>query len=531
MVDPFSPARLLPARPNLDHLRVQAKALLDAALSGDAASIARLNAVPTAPATPPLLADAQFALAREYGFPSWPRLVAHVEALNAARSAPDPADHERIVKLFRAAVNDNHVDALRPLLANEPLARALVNAPIFDFGARPLSRGKRDDAMTDLLIAHGADVNAKSDWALGGWGLLDDADEATARRLIARGAIVDIFAAAHLDDLPRLIELLDADPSLVHAKGGDGCRPLHYALTEAAIDLLLSRGAEIDARDDDHTSTAAQWALPRPPDERGAGNPPRALTRVRWLVDRGATVDIFMAASLRDARRLAAMLDADPRSIDARVNMPGYAPCPVGPGGHIYTFSLIAGRSPLQIAHAAGNAECLRLLLDRSTPQQRFLAACTTGDEAAARDALARDPTLMSTMTPSEQRALPDAAWAGDAAAVRLMLDLGFELLAQGPDTGTALHCAAWHGRPQIVAMILNHPRVRAELSRVVQAIEPTHNGTPLGWCCHGSLYGRNASGDYGEVARQLLMHGAVPSDLTSHAAPDVREAMAQFGL
>ena len=58
-------SRDLPPNPNLEHLKKQAKALLDA--------LRQQNADAT-------LVDAQHALAREYGFPSWPKLKAHVEA-------------------------------------------------------------------------------------------------------------------------------------------------------------------------------------------------------------------------------------------------------------------------------------------------------------------------------------------------------------------------------------------------------------------------------------------------------------------
>lgn len=59
-------SRQLPARPNLDHLKHQAKDLL-----GD---LTRTN--PGAK-----LADALHALARDYGFATWPALKAHVESL------------------------------------------------------------------------------------------------------------------------------------------------------------------------------------------------------------------------------------------------------------------------------------------------------------------------------------------------------------------------------------------------------------------------------------------------------------------
>jgi hypothetical protein len=62
----------LPARPSLDHLRKQAKALLK--------TLRQEN--PDASLT-----EAQHAVAGQYGFASWPRLKAHVEQL-AARSEP-----------------------------------------------------------------------------------------------------------------------------------------------------------------------------------------------------------------------------------------------------------------------------------------------------------------------------------------------------------------------------------------------------------------------------------------------------------
>jgi len=61
-------AKKLPARPNLEHLRGQAKARL--------AALKKRNARAR-------LADAQLAVARECGFKSWPALTRHVETLRA----------------------------------------------------------------------------------------------------------------------------------------------------------------------------------------------------------------------------------------------------------------------------------------------------------------------------------------------------------------------------------------------------------------------------------------------------------------
>src|SRR5262245_40638073 len=82
----------LPPRPNLDHLRSQAKALLAALQSGDADAIATIHEhLPAANGmtaeqirkTPFRLADAQSAVARKTGFASWPQLGRHVEQLRA----------------------------------------------------------------------------------------------------------------------------------------------------------------------------------------------------------------------------------------------------------------------------------------------------------------------------------------------------------------------------------------------------------------------------------------------------------------
>jgi uncharacterized protein (TIGR03067 family) len=82
----------LPARPNLDHLRRQAKALLSALVSHDTDAAATvLNHLPAAKgmtvaqvlATRYRLADAQSAIARKTGFASWPHLARHVDQLRA----------------------------------------------------------------------------------------------------------------------------------------------------------------------------------------------------------------------------------------------------------------------------------------------------------------------------------------------------------------------------------------------------------------------------------------------------------------
>ena len=192
------------------------------------------------------------------------------------------------------ALRDGDVERVRELLAEHAEVRAAVNEPIGPFDSRPVAMVKKNLPLLDVLLAHGADLNLKSDWWAGGFGLLEyDCTPEEAAPLIERGAVVDVWAAAHLGMFDRLRELVDADPSLVHARGGDGKTPLHCARTVEIARYLLDRGADIDARDVDHESTPAQYLVREAPDV------------ARLLVDRGAWFDIFIAVGLRDrgARR------------------------------------------------------------------------------------------------------------------------------------------------------------------------------------------------------------------------------------
>ena len=497
--------RTLPARPSIEWLKKTAKERL--------VSLRAENADAS-------LAESQLAVAREYGFISWRALVDHLETLKPAET-PIPGDRKARERLLLLAIRAKRLHDAKDVLEADP---TLVNAPISDFGQRPISAAARHLPMVDLLLAFGADINQKSDWWAGGWGVLETADDATAEAMIARGAIVDIFAAAHLNKMDRLRELLAGDPSLVHAKGGDGCRPLHFAWSPEVMDILLSYGADIDARDVDHESTAAQWALSRPAEEYpNDSDRAQGLPRVRWLVERGASTDIFMLSALGDLDRLKTLLASDPVAIDAQVGAKNYPPCPDAPGRHIYVYKLNGGRSAFDIASAFGNPAAVELLLKHSSPKQKFLAACGMGDAKTAADVLRDHPRLQETLTHEEQLVLPNAAWSGNAAAVQLMLDLGFDPLIQASDSGTALHCAAWHGRDAIARIILEHPSVQTRLAEIVSAEEAMYHSTPLGWCCHGSTNCRNPTGDYAAVAKRLLDAGAKPGPNLDNASAQVR--------
>src|SRR5687767_5829124 len=125
------PTKRLPSRPNLDHLKHQAKDLLNDRSAGELHAYQRImefhprfadvtdSAIRAASFT---LSDAQLAVAREYGFASWARLSTHVK--NADRTKLDLPHHERIEdSIFRRAVDlldDGDVDGLRNHLKHHP---------------------------------------------------------------------------------------------------------------------------------------------------------------------------------------------------------------------------------------------------------------------------------------------------------------------------------------------------------------------------------------------------------------------------
>lgn len=496
--------RSLPSRPNLEQQKKLAKELLSAFRSGDAEARRRVrDALPDKHRI--ALADAQYVLAREYGFASWGELRRHVEA----HAAPPRSPLERM----RRAIDASDAKAVRLLLERHAELRAAVNEPLFPFDSPALVHfASRDDtAVIDVLLDFGADPNRRSDWWAGGFHPLHGASAPVAARLLAAGAVPDACAAAHLDWPELLVEMLDADPARVHERGGDGQTPLHFARSRAVVDLLLAAGADPDARDVDHRSTPAQWMLER---RRSRGR----YDLAGYLVERGATADIFLAAALGLTERVREMLEVDPSQLDLRTAQGAYAEQPPS-SYHIYMWTIGANLSPLQVAAQFEQPATLEAMRGFASPKHRFLEACSRGDGDAARTLLRTHRRLVEDLEPAAQRALPDAGWEGNTRAVALMLDLGFDPLTPGQASGTVLHCAAWAGAAECVAVILRHPAARS----LVDRRDPTYNSTPLGWCCHGSQDCGHLGRDYPTVARLLLEAGARPGPNLDDASPEVR--------
>src|SRR5688500_16408988 len=159
--------RPLPDRANLRHLKDQAKDLLKA---GNAASIA----------------DAQFKIARLYGFASWPKLKAHIDSFKEIGQLKQAIDTNDIVRVKTMMTRNPTLhgaplgygkdgpltwvaECRVPWEPPTPVRLAMAawmierGSDIHQGGDGPLMRAALNGyriPMMELLVAHGADVNA-----------------------------------------------------------------------------------------------------------------------------------------------------------------------------------------------------------------------------------------------------------------------------------------------------------------------------------------------------------------------------------
>lgn len=478
-------SRQLPEKPNLEYLQKQAKELL--------------RNMP-----PGKLADAQHALANDYGFPTWAKLKAHVQALGLS-----PA------QVLKVAVCDSDAARVREVIEQYPELRASLDDPLPDdgFGLHALFAAvqRSDRATVDVLLRAGANIQKRTEWWAGGFGVLDDCDPGMVEFLTGRGALLDAHAASRLGMIAKLRELVAADPSVVHAPGGDGQTPLHFASTVEVAEFLLAHGADIDARDVDHESTPAQYML-RVDQKR---HYPRDRQDVaRYLVSRGCRTDILMAAALGDADLVRWHLDANAECIRMSVSEEWFPKQNPRAGGTIYIWTLGAHRTAHSVARDFGHEGVFELLMERTPEDLKLALACELGDEAVFHEFLGKHPDAAKALTETDRRKLPNAAQNNNTKAVRLMLAAGWPVDTPGELGAAALHWAGYNGNAEMAREILRfHPALELK-SRV-------HDGTALGWAVYGSGNSwRRDTGDYVGTVQALLEAGAVVPPHAEHLQP-----------
>jgi ankyrin repeat protein len=475
--------RPLPSNPNLDKQRKLAKALARDYWRGKSEAIERVRALHPKPPAPEdfILSDAQLVIARGYGFSDWLHMRRRIESLTKSPT-----------ELFKAAVEAGDVDHVRQLLQSHPDLVSKINQPMFGFKCPAAHVARTNLELLDLLLAHGADLNARTSWEMGGFGVLEQVNPDEAAPLIARGARIDVWAAANLGMMAELVASIAGDPSLVHAKGGDGKRPLHFARTIPIARFLLEHGAEIDALDDDHHSTPAQHLIADRPEVAG------------FLVAQGAKSDLLLVAALGDVGLVRRHLDADPGAIAMRVDRDWFAMIDTAPnGGHIYQWTLGFHVSAFDVARKRGHSGVLDLLVARAPPLDRLLDALWCGDGARGDAVLAANPQLVTRAPEKALHQVADAARNNNLAAVSAMLRRGFPVTAQSQHGATPLHWAAFHGNPDMVADVLRY-------NPPIDAQDRQFHGTAMGWLIHGALNPWGCStGRHHACARLLLGAGA----------------------
>ena len=292
----------------------------------------------------------------------------------------------------------------------------------------------------------------------------------------------------------------------MHQRGGDGRLPLHVASTPEIVDLLLDREADVDARCVDHVSTAAQYAVDHP-------------WKCRKLVERGATIDIFMAIMLGDLALVERALNEHPGCATVRVGQQGYPPVPSQAGGTIYKWKLPA-KTPHELAMSHGHNLIYERLMQETPDVEKLPLACAVGDEASARTMLSAMPSRMAELVEVHPELLAEAAWSNRLAAARLLLELGFPVDEAGGTDGSPLNRACICGYVEIVRLLVAHGASLTERN--------VYGGVPLTACIWGSLNFRAHDGDYAATAKALLDAGAPLSD-TPGGSLEVQEVLREY--
>jgi ankyrin repeat protein len=409
----------LPDNPNLDWLRKQAKRRLEQLREADPAAH---------------LADAQYELAREYGFSSWRMLKAHIDSLTVDG------------QLFDAARN-GAVDRLTALLDTHP---EKLHARAKPYEWTLLHLAAQHLPAVNLLLKRGLDVNTREKgdntyamhWAAAA-GRLD-----IVRRLADAGGDV----VGHGDD--HELEVIG------WATCWDGCDD---AAHRAVADFLVSRGAR------HHIFSAIAMNLA---DEvrRIVAADPSALNRRQSRNENHRTPLHF--AVLKNRQEMIALLlelGADPLAVDGS-----------GQPVAVYASSPETDRRVMEKIRAMVSAEFVSAVRGQRPPRSGamdLVALLALGDWDTATQLLRENGGLID----SSGGALHLMAQRNDIAAVKWLLAHDADINGRWTSGGAAvtpLHLAASRGHSEMVRLLLDagaDPSIRDSM----------HDGDALGWAEH----------------------------------------------
>ena len=216
-----------PITPSLENLKNQAKSLLKQALSGDAAAIARITAVrPSAGTRSPSaeltasyrLADAQFAIAHEHEFASWPKLKAYIESLTG--------HSRRRMRPFQTDIS-YYIDRAQGLVSNHESGSELAAEQIR--GNHPAFAGTASgDILSRPFTLADAQLVTAREHGFSTWTQFARHIDALAKGTETEPFML-AFHAIEAGDVARLESILTRDPSLARARGTNGNTLLNLA--------------------------------------------------------------------------------------------------------------------------------------------------------------------------------------------------------------------------------------------------------------------------------------------------------------
>ncbi len=234
------PTRRMRENPDIDQLKRQAKELLEAYRLQEPESVAEvhfyhLNASPETFA----LHDAQFVLARSYGFESWPKLKAAVDGATASQ--------------LHAAVEAGDLQGARALLTRRP--EIVDRGRGSEMRALHMAVLRRDLAMTQLLLEFGADPeggiypnrDATSPYVIARDRDYSEILEPIQQALIRRGfrgparpseSMRKLGEAFRTGDEDAVIAVFDQHPELADICPADGPSMLHQMAGHGSLKMI-----------------------------------------------------------------------------------------------------------------------------------------------------------------------------------------------------------------------------------------------------------------------------------------------------
>ena len=473
----------LPDRPDLGQLRRRAKELRDAARRGDAAALERFaRHHPSAPQGAVSLAAAQLVIARELGFASWPRLKAAIDA---------EATSCRALPAFVAASVDGRLRQAREIFGADPgiAGRSLLAATV-------LGEAETVRAMLAADPAAAVAIDEERGWppllyaCYSRWHHIDPGRAAAlaevVRVLLGAGASPntnDGGRARYRSALKGSVQVNNPDVTAVLLDAGaspDPGQPIGEAVghrDHRCLRLLLARGARV----------AGTWAV-------GAAvyhDDPGALS---LLLD-------ALQASGSDTARMAT--EALPEAA-AHASLPVVVAL-LGAGADPSTDE--DGVSALRLAVRAGKNDIAARLraaraADDGTDIDHFIGACLSADRPTAERILAGHPDLPGRLTGQDRAVIVEAAGSRPAGTIALMLDLSFSPHARNDFGEQPLHSAAYCGNAAVARLLL-------DAGADVDARDARFDSTPLAFATVGSGEQAGKPGDWTATVRLLIEAGA----------------------